>query len=181
MLSELCQKATLFYLLFQIDRDLAEKVRAARCPHCGGPLHYANYPRKPRGVSNQLSEKSLIRFSLCCGREDCRRRVIPPSCRFNGARVYWHGLMLVVMTLRQGRSAGALARKFGITRNTVARWIVWYRDVFPSSTTWQRIRGRVVPSISNARLPADLVKHCIARCSSPERGVISCLKLLCGA
>lgn len=184
MLPELCQKATLFYLLFQIDQDLAEKARAARCPYCGGPLHYANYPRKPRGVSQDLSDECLIRFSLCCGRENCRHRVIPPSCRFNGARVYWHGVMLVVMTLRQGRSAGKTAKKFqklfSITRNTVARWIGWYRDEFPYSVTWHRVRGLVCPTVNNGNLPADLLKYCIDHCSCPEQGLVSCLKLLCG-
>lgn len=183
MLAELCQKASLFYLLFRIDKDLAEKARAARCPYCGGPLHYANYPRKPRGVSNHLPDECLIRFSFCCGRDNCRRRVIPPSCRFNGARVYWHGVMLAIMTLRQGRSAGKMAQRFqkffGITRNTVARWITWYRDVFPLSATWLRIRGLVSPTVNNANLPADLVKDTIAHCSSPEEGLITCLRLLC--
>jgi hypothetical protein len=99
--------------------------------------------------------------------------------------VYWHGIMLVVMTLRESLSAGKTSERlqkfFSITRNTVARWTAWYRDVFPFSATWQRIRGLVSPTVSNDKLPADLLKHCIARCSSPEQGLVSCLKLLCGA
>ncbi len=184
MLSELFQKSSLFYLLLKIDKDLAEKARTARCPYCEGPLHYANYPRKPRGGPNGLSDECLVRFSLCCGCEQCRRRTIPPSCRFNGRRVYWHGVMLVVMTLRQGRCAGNTAKKFqklfGMTRNTIARWIVWYREIFPFSATWRRIRGLVNPGIRNEDLPADLVRHTIAHCPSPEQGLITCLKLFCG-
>lgn len=184
MLSELFQKSSLFYLLFKIDKDLAEKARTARCPYCGGPLHYANYLRKPPGGPNGLSDECLVRFSLCCGREECRRRTIAPSCRFNGPRVYWHAVMLVLMTLRQGRSSGKTAKKFqelfGMTRNTVARWIAWYQEVFPFSAAWRRIRGLVNPGIGNENLPADLVKHTIAHCPSPEEGLITCLKLLCG-
>jgi hypothetical protein len=91
--------------------------------------------------------------------------------------------MLAVMTLRQGRSAGKIAKKFqdlfGMTRNTVARWIVWYREVFPCSATWRRIRGLVNPEIGNSNLPADFVSHTIAHCPSPEEGLITCLRLLC--
>jgi len=183
MLSELFRKSSLFYLLLKIDQDLAEKARAAGCPYCGGPLHYANYPRKPRGGPDGLPDECLVRFSLCCGRGGCRCRTIAPSCRFNGRRVYWHAVMLAVMTLRQGRSAGKIAKKFqdlfGMTRNTVARWIVWYREVFPCSATWRRIRGLVNPEIGNSNLPADFVNHTIAHCPSPEEGLITCLRLLC--
>ncbi len=183
MLTEIFQKATLFCLLFKIDKDLSERVQKAGCPHCGGPLHYSNYPRKPRGGPNGLPDKYLVRFSLCCGRENCRRRTIPPSCRFNGRRVYWHAVMLMVLTLRQGRSAGKTAEKFqklfNMTRNTVARWIAWYREFFPSTPTWQRIRGLVDPAVRNDNLPADLVSHHIAQYLCPGEGLISCLKILC--
>lgn len=183
MLSELFRKSSLFYLLLKIDQDLAEKARTAGCPYCGGPLHYANYPRKPRGGPDSLPDECLVRFSLCCGRGECRRRTIAPSCRFYGRRVYWHAVMLAVMTLRQGRSAGKIAKKFQelfrVTRNTVARWIAWYREVFPCSTTWRRIRGMVNPGVGNDNLPADWVRYAIAHCQSPEEGLITCLKLLC--
>ena len=39
-----------FTLLLRIDHDLAEQVRSGRC-RCGGVLHRADYPRKPRGWS----------------------------------------------------------------------------------------------------------------------------------
>ncbi len=183
MLTELYQKSTLFCLLLNIDKELAAKERKAGCPYCGGPLHNANYPRKPRGGPNDLADEYLIRFSLCCGREKCRRRRIPPSCRFNGRRVYWHGVMLLVMTFREGRSAGKTAEKFqklfGITRNTIARWIAWYQEVFPSTATWRRIRGLVNPGVRNDNLPVDLVNHFIAHSVCPGGGLVSCLKVLC--
>ena len=182
MLTELFQKSTLFYLLLKIDRDLSEQVRKAGCPHCGGNLHYSNYPRKPRGGPNGLPDEYLVRFSLCCDRENCRRRTLPPSCRFKGRRVYWHGVMLVVMTLRQGLSAGKIAEKFhklfGMTRNTVARWVTWYRDVFPSTSTWKRVRGLIGSTIRNDNLPSDLVTHYIAHSPSRQEALIHCLKLL---
>ena len=55
-------------LLYRGDQLLAEAVAAAGCPHCGGPLHQANYPRKPRG--GRLFEALgafTLRRSMCCG------------------------------------------------------------------------------------------------------------------
>lgn len=39
--------------LTRFDQDLAADVRARGCP-CGGRLHTADYPRKPRGGSADL-------------------------------------------------------------------------------------------------------------------------------
>lgn len=34
-----------------LDAEIAARVAAAGCPHCGGALHRANYERKPRGAA----------------------------------------------------------------------------------------------------------------------------------
>ena len=119
MLPELLQKASHFSLLHRIDMDLARQHQQGGCPYCGGPLHQANYPRKPRGGPDAIPEECLLRFSLCCGREGCRRRSLPPSTRFMERRVYWRCVILVAMTLRQkrpdGMSANKLSRLLGLT------------------------------------------------------------------
>ena len=43
-----------------------------------------------------------MRLSFCCGREGCRRRVLPPSVLFWGRRVYWAAVVLVVTAPCQG-------------------------------------------------------------------------------
>jgi hypothetical protein len=43
-----------FALLTRLDQDLAEQTRTQGCP-CGGRLHRAHYPRKPRGGPADLS------------------------------------------------------------------------------------------------------------------------------
>ena len=122
MLAELLQKSSLFSLLHRIDTDLANQCRERGCPFCGGPLHQATYQRKPRGGPVDLPEECLIRQSLCCGRENCRRRCLPASCLFMGRRVYWAGVILVVMALRQNRLEGSstseLMRMFDMSRKT---------------------------------------------------------------
>lgn len=45
-----------FYrFLFELDQDIARQVQADGCS-CGGVLHSARYPRKPRGLRSPLDE-----------------------------------------------------------------------------------------------------------------------------
>jgi hypothetical protein len=181
MLSELLEKASLFHLLHVIDTDLAICKRQEGCPYCGGPLHQANYRRKPRG-GPPVPEHYCIRRSLCCGREGCRRRCAPESCLFMGRRVYWRCVVLVVMALRQrrpdGSSAGQLVRLFGISRKTLKRWFDYFREAFAQSREWQRVRGRLNPCVTNERLPATLLDYCIESSQDAQSGLVVCCRLL---
>ncbi len=49
MLSKVIENESLFWDLYKIDLATAELYRQKKCPHCQGPLYYANYFRKPRG------------------------------------------------------------------------------------------------------------------------------------
>jgi len=182
MLAELLQKSSLFSLLHRIDTDLANQCRERGCPFCGGPLHQATYQRKPRGGPVDLPEECLIRQSLCCGRENCRRRYLPASCLFMGRRVYWAGVILVVMALRQNRLEGSstseLMRMFDMSRKTVCRWMSYFQEVFPNSAQWQKLRGRVHSSIRDSELPGDLLRYFIRYADSAEAGLVGCLRFL---
>jgi hypothetical protein len=162
--------------------DLAERHRQGGCQYCSGPLNQANYQRKPRGGPDDIPEDCLLRFSLCCAREGCRRRSLPPSTRFMGRRVYWGCVVLVVMTLRQNRPNGVSAKKlrelFGFTQNTLIRWTAYFRDIFPSRAQWQRLRGAVSPRVRNGELPGALVGFFLLHSESPEKGLIACLGFL---
>ena len=59
--------ASFWAFLFSIDQDLANNARQKACP-CGGRLHSAKYPRKPRGGDN-LPEQYGYRLSFCCERD----------------------------------------------------------------------------------------------------------------
>lgn len=182
MLTELLQRSSLFRLLRAIDSDLARDKREQRCPHCGGPLHQSNYVRKPRGGPPTIPEEYLIRESLCCGREGCRKRTLPPSCLFMGRRVYWGCVILVVMALRQKRPQGASARRlqtiFEISRSTLARWFTYFKEEFPRSAKWQRLRGRVIARVENDRLPTSLLECFLDEAQTPEGGLVDCLAFL---
>jgi hypothetical protein len=182
MLPELLQKVSLFHLLHRIDMDLAGQKRQDGCAYCGGPLHQANYQRQAWGAPEGIPGECLIRQSLCCGREGCRRRTLPPSCIYLGRWFYWAGIMVVVMALRQRRpdgwSARQLRQQFGISRKTLIRWMAYFGDVFPSSARWQNLRGRVSSAVRDSELPAALLEYFLQQSESAERGLIECLRFL---
>ena len=97
--------ARVWAFLKTIDAAEAERCRSAGCPHCGGELHSASYPRKPHGLAPALRGDAR-RFSFCCA--ECRRRVTPPSSRFFGRRFRVAPLFLVVsvLVLTGGARAG---------------------------------------------------------------------------
>jgi len=64
--------------LLKLDEDLAEQARQNGCA-CGGKLHGARYPRKPRGVPEDLQEDYSTRRSFCCAQERWRKRTTPAS------------------------------------------------------------------------------------------------------
>lgn len=109
--------------------------------------------------------------------------MLPPSVLFWGRRVYWGAIVLVVTALRQGRVAGFTAQRiqtrFGVTRLTLRRWLTYFRDCFPQTSAWQRLRGRVVPSVRPGNLGALLTAFLRAR-GDPAPGLVACLMALQG-
>jgi hypothetical protein len=149
-----------FAKLEEFDRRIAEAVAAEGCRHCGGPLYQGNYERKPRGGRlAEAGEAFTLRHSLCCGREGCRKRSLPPSLRFLGRRVYVEAVVLLASvqamalgTLRQARVAT------GVPARTLRRWGQWWTEAFPRSTTWQHLRARFVPPPpAESELPSSLL------------------------
>ena len=141
-----------------LDRAIAERVRAAGCPHRGGRLDRADYARKPRGADiAPAAEAWSKRLSLCCAREGCRRRTTPPSLRFLGRRVY---VEVVVLVACVAAAMGALAQpatKPSVPRRTVRRWLSWWRTAFVASALWRELRARFAEPPDEGRLPASLL------------------------
>ena len=159
MYHSLPSDARFWSFLDSIDEDLAETTRKQACP-CGGRLHCANYPRKPRGGPHTLPETYQLRFSFCCERDGCRKRVTPPSVRFLGRKVYLAVVVILVAAMRHGptpRRVRALAAHFGADRRTIARWQVFWRDLFPSTPFWKVARARLDPDVDLTALPRVLL------------------------
>ncbi len=151
----------MYGVLLRIDQDLAAAARSGGCP-CGGRLHSARYPRKPRcGVElEKLDAEYGIRFSFCCEREGCRRRTTPVSVRFLGRRVYIGAVVVLIAALAEGATPTRLRRLArlvgGVSRRTIERWRCWWREEFPRSPTWRERRAWFAVPVRLDRLPATL-------------------------
>jgi len=143
--------ARVWDFLKQVDAAEAEACREAGCPHCGGTLHSATYPRKPHGLAADLRD-DVRRFSLCCS--VCRRRVKPPSVRFFGRRFYVGALFLLVsaLTLAGGVRLQTIARRWGVPTSTLKRWRGWWLEAFPLTPEWAAKRGELATPPGEAPL-----------------------------
>jgi hypothetical protein len=91
---ELHRGGSFWSFLLSVDKDLADSSRQQGCS-CGG-RHCANYPRAPRAGPDHLPEEYRSRFSFCCDRDGCRRRMTPPSVRFLGRKVYLGAVVILI-------------------------------------------------------------------------------------
>lgn len=152
--------ASFYHFLFQIDSDIASDVQKRPCQYCGGLLHSARYPRKPRGPRHLLTDDYESRLSFCCAEEDCRRRTTPPSVRFLGRKVYLGVVVILVTALNHGLTRQRRQQLFDqleINPQTFYRWLTWWREVFPASRCWQSARGRFIPPVDTVQLPGVLL------------------------
>ena len=171
MYHELVRHASFWAFLFSVDQDLAEAVRKVGCP-CGGRLHCANYPRKPRGGCENLPVSYGYRLSFCCDCDGCRKRATPPSVRFLGRKVYLGAVVVLVAAMRQGpspRRVRELSRLFGADRRTIARWRVFWRGHFPQTSFWKVACSRLVPKVDITELPRALLDAFLHR-DDPNKG-----------
>lgn len=155
MLKAMIFDRRLYVILFRIDSELAETARTCGCT-CGGSLHVADYPRKPRSPLD-LTHEHQRRHSFCCGR--CRKRTTPPSVRFLGRRVFLFPLVVVATALaegRRGRHLAALLDELGVDRRTLERWRGWWRDTFPATRFWKTGRASFTPPV-DPPLPHRLI------------------------
>jgi hypothetical protein len=149
-----------FVMLEQADERTVERAVAEGCAVCGGPLHHADFVRKPRGaLIAPEGEEFVKRFSLCCGREGCRKRRTPPSLRFLGRRVYLGVVVIVASLVAQAHGAARVIRqKTGVPARTVRRWLSWWGGTFIRTEVFVAIRARLV-GVDESKLPASIVER----------------------
>jgi len=156
----LLRDSSFFALLLRFDEDLAAEVRQAGCGVCGGVLHSARYPRKPRGGPAVLGAEHRRRQSFCCAVEGCRKRATPPSLRFLGRKVFFSLWVLLLPVLREGPTPERLSRLeevFTVSRRTLLRWRRWWREAVPRSRFWQARRGDWARPLAPETLPSSLL------------------------
>jgi hypothetical protein len=152
----LLQDPKFLTLLLRIDHEFAAQCRTDGCP-CGGDLHRADYPRKPRGCPRSMRGEYSSRLSFCCA--VCRKRATSLSVRFLGRRVY---LALAVVLVSGSRTASTptgvrLGAELGVARQTLQRWQAWWVEQFPLTPLWRATCARFMPPVSEAQLPGELI------------------------
>ena len=148
-----------YQFLFNLDQDMAAEIQADGCS-CGGVLHSARYPRKPRGIQGVLDESYQTRLSFCCAEDGCRRRCTPPSVRFLGRKVYLGVIVILITALEHGltpKRRQGLIETLDIWPQALSRWRQWWREIFLTSRCWQAERGHYIPPVDNAQLPGALL------------------------
>lgn len=162
------RSVTLYEGLRRIDQDLSAEAQSRGCPRCGGPLDRAPWLRKPRGCT--LPEAVCWRLGLCC--RLCRLRVLPLATLFWGRKVYWGGVVLVCVVVRQRRLVGWAAAElralFGVSPETLDRWMALFAAEVPVSARWRLLRGRVPAEVRDDALPDRLLALFDQRCGAGE-------------
>jgi hypothetical protein len=179
----LLRDSSFFALLLQLDKDSAAEAQAAGCA-CGGALHGACYPRKPRGGPEGLGAEHGKRLSFCCSVAGCRRRVTPPSLRFLGRKVFFGVWVLLLPVLRDGPTPQRLRRLeevFAVSRRTLLRWRRFWREAVLGSRLWEARRGHFAAPVALEALPGSLLEAFTA--TAPSERVLAALRFvspLCG-
>ena len=157
MCQSILQSTAFFSLLLGIDQDLAAKACTLGCRCCGGRLHRACYPRKPRGAQCPLDPAYRQRWSFCCAR--CRRRTTPHSVRFLGRRVYLGVVVTLACALTTGlslRRAGVLTTHLHVPLRTLQRWRCWWLVDSVETRFWRSQQALFMPPVATCRLPESL-------------------------
>ncbi len=149
-----------FAQLEREDEAIAARVKAGGCAWCEGPLYRSDYDRKPRGAFVAgAAEEFVVRHSLCCGREGCRRRSTPPSLRFLSRRVYVGAVVIVAsMVALALKAAGAIRKATGVPARTTRRWLGWWQVGFVQTEVFVAVAARLV-GVSIDALPTSIVER----------------------
>jgi hypothetical protein len=147
--------------LVAIDEAIVERAAREGCRECSGPLYRGDHPRKPRGGLLGLAAESFNRrFSLCCGREGCRLRAMPPSVRFLGRRVYVGAIVVLASAVALAAATVSLGvRTTGIPARTTRRWLRWWRGPFTTTGPFVDLSVRLVPAPARGRIPTSLLER----------------------
>ena len=154
----LLQNPNFLSLLLQIDTELAAQTHTQGCP-CGGPLHRANYPRKPKACPKEIIDAFNSRLSFCCSL--CRKRSTSASVRFLGRRIYL-GLVVLLVPVRRAQMSAAAAQAvhaLGVPERTVSRWRSWWLQIFPATPLWLADCARFMPPVQTEHLPHSLIER----------------------
>ena len=174
MCHALLQDPKFLTLLLRIDHEFAAQCRAQGC-RCGGDLHRADYPRKPRGCPRSMRSDYSSRLSFCCA--VCRKRSTSLSVRFLGQRVYLALAVVLVSGSRTGSTPTGvrLGTELCVARQTLQRWQLWWTEQFPLTPLWRATCARFMPPADVLGFPGTLLERFVG---SPAHSLIRLLVFL---
>ena len=92
--------------------------------------------------------------------------------------MYLGAVVLLAAALQHGPSkkrVTELAALLGTSRRTLVRWRRWWSRMFAASRFWISLRGRFVPAVDEATIPASLLAR-VHGDDEPE--IVTLLRLL---
>ena len=147
-----------FATLEREDLEITARVAAGRCPACGGRLDRSDFDRKPRGaLIAPEGVDFVVRFSLCCARDGCRKRATPPSLRFLGRRVYLGVVVIVAAIVARTLGLTRGQRATGVPARTAQRLLGWWGGPFVTTEVFVAVCARLVGVAIHA-LPTSIVE-----------------------
>ena len=107
--------------------------------------------------------------------------MLPKSVLFDGRRVYWRVVILVVVALREQRPFGftmeRLKTELGVDSKTVRRWQSWHRERLSPSGEWKALGSRLALGLIPGRQIGTLLATFIDE-SDPESGMARLLRFI---
>ena len=88
-------------------------------------------------------------------------RETPESLRFLRGKAYVSIVIVLISAVRHGLSperVKALTTRLKVSRQTVANWLKWWREHFPSTDFWKTRRAYFMPSLEEMRLSLSLLE-----------------------
>jgi hypothetical protein len=82
--------------------------------------------------------------------------------RFLGRRIYLGALVVLSTAMQQGTTpwrARRLRALLGVSRQTLARWQVWWQEVFVESDFWKVAKAAFSPAVDAQGAPASLLER----------------------
>jgi len=99
--------------------------------------------------------------------------------RFLSRTVYIGAVAVLAAAMQHGptkQRVARLAALLGINRRTLVRWRRWWSSTFRVSRFWDSLRGRFMPAVDEATMPASLLSRMMPPDDEPV--VVSLLRLL---
>jgi hypothetical protein len=82
--------------------------------------------------------------------------------RYLGRRVYLAAVVVLSSVMRAGitgKRVAQLSAWFAVPLRTLERWRRWWLEAFVDTGFWRAARGRLVPPVDPATLPASLLSR----------------------